>query len=148
MGRKFVFYLKDNKVVITDHDDNDPIDYVTTQINDIMSGTKLGVFKTKTDALLVRPEEIKAVHLIEDHKEEHKVEIPMDLSDVIEEDNLQSVVPDIDLGDIENEEPEKVEEENIPELDLGEQTEPESEEVIEEEKTESKEEIPDEPVSD
>ena len=121
MGRKFVFYLKNNKVVITDNNNNDPIDYVTTQISDIMSGTKLGVFKTKTDTLLTRPEEIRAVHLIEDHKDRQEVEIPMDLGDDIEDDELQTIVPDINLDDIVNEEPETKEDKAIPELDLGEQ---------------------------
>lgn len=141
MGRKFVYYLQNNKVVITDHDDNDPIEYITSKINEIMSGTKIGLFKTKTDSLLIRPEDIRGVHIIEDHKEEIKKEIHMDLEDVIGKDKLQKSVPDIDLGDIDTEITDPQQEDILPDLEAeNDEQKNDTEEV--------KEETPDVPISD
>ena len=102
MARKFIYYLKgySRTIVITDKGEDEPIEEIVSKISQFMSGCKVSKFETDNDILIVRPSDIIGVHIAKDsskHEEEYKME------DEPEENiRLQSIVTDIDLGDIES----------------------------------------------
>lgn len=111
MARKFIYYLNgySRTIVITDNDDGRPIEEITEKISKIMSGCKVSKFETDNDILIIRPSDIVAVHIEKDSSkhDDNRMEESID---------LQSVVPDIDLDDLDTndieEEPENIEVDN------------------------------------
>ena len=95
MSRKFVYYLEglSRSIVITDKDNDMSIEEISRYASEMMSVDKISKFQTKTDVLLVRPTELKAIHITDDYKD--------DLDSTIDDKNLQSFIPDIDLEDLE-----------------------------------------------
>lgn len=98
MARKFIYYLKgySRTIVITDKDDSRPIEETVDKISRVMSGCKVSKFETDNDILIVRPSDIIGVHIEKEtskHEEDKKIKEPI---------NLQSIVPEIDLDDIES----------------------------------------------
>jgi len=98
---KFIFYLKDNKnIVITSKTNNTSIKDYVDKIADIMVGTELTKFETETDVLMLKPLDLMGVHIVLDTKSESSF-TPIDYSEgIIDEPNLQAVIPDIDLSDV------------------------------------------------
>lgn len=140
MARKFIYYLKgfSRTIVITDKDESKPIEEVVAKISSFMAGCKVSKFETDKDILIVRPSDIIGVHIATDsskHDEEYNTEESSE-----ENIRLQSIVPEIDLGDIGTDE----------ELDVEEIIEKDSPNVIKDEKVEEEniEEIDDDTESD
>jgi hypothetical protein len=100
MARKFIYYMKgfSRTIVITDNDDSVPIEEITSKISKTMSGNRVSEFETSNDILIVRPQDIAGIHIVKDSSEQDS-----DVSEELEEGiNLQNIVPEIDLGDIED----------------------------------------------
>lgn len=120
MSRKFVYYLEgiSRGIVITDQHDDITLDEVSENASNLMVGDKVSKFSTKTDILLVRPSDIKAIHITDEDND--------DIEDTtIDDKNLQAFIPDIDLDDIDNDEIKS--DQDI--QDIQENTEDESEEI-------------------
>lgn len=135
MARKFIYYLKgfSRTIVLTDRDENRPIEEIVTNISKCMAGCKVSKFETDNDILIVRPSDIIGVHIAKDSSkhEEYDQEEPIE-----ENIRLQSIVPDIDLGDIDDNTETEMEEllEDTVQEDEIQQEEIELEENIEESK--------------
>jgi len=98
MSRKFIYYLEglSRSIVITDQNKDMSLEEISIRASESMTGDKLSKFETKTDVLLVRPNEIKAIHIVDDYKD--------DVDNTIDDKNLQAFIPDINLDDIEDKE--------------------------------------------
>jgi hypothetical protein len=133
MTRKFIYYLKNfsRPIVITDQEDT-PLDQLKKDISDIMSGNNIATFETNDDVLIARPLDIAAVHIaknsednmsnFENIDEYHKKETEI---------NLQSIVPEIDLGDIDSDiDPTEISEEEIQDISDNDLNQQEEDEIV------------------
>jgi len=124
MARKFIYYLKgfSRTIVITDTDENKPMEEIVSKISKAMAGVKVSKFETDNDILIVRPSDIVGVHIAKDSSK-HEDVVYTD-EPPAENIRLQSIVPEIDLGDIETNdelEVEEIIEEKISEDDSSEE---------------------------
>ena len=138
MARKFIYYLKgfSRTIVLTDKDEDTPIEEITSKISKFMSGHKVSKFETDNDILIVRPSDIMGVHISKDSsKHDGYHEEPLD-----ENIRLQNIVPEIDLGNIDDNDDLKVEEifeENVEDGNIDDVEESEKEEELEDDISES-----------
>ena len=101
MARKFIYYMKgfSRTIVITDKDESKSMEEMVAKISRFMAGCKVSKFETDNDILIVRPSDIIGVHIAKDSS---KHEDDYNSKESTEENiRLQSIVPEIDLGDIE-----------------------------------------------
>jgi len=98
---KFIFFLKDNKnIVITTKDNNIPIDEYIKKIADVMASSEISIFKTSSDIIILKATDLISVHIVLNTSSEI---IKDDIKNtLLEEPNLQSIVPEIDLDEIGN----------------------------------------------
>jgi len=99
MTRKFIYYLRgfSRTIVITDKDDDVPHEQLIAKISNAMSGTQVSKFDTGNDILLVRPSDIVAVHIMNESQDSnHDDSVNAEESEI----QLQSVIPEIDLGEL------------------------------------------------
>jgi len=98
MARKFIYYLKgfSRTIVLTDKDEDKPIEEITSKISKLMSGCKVSKFETDKDILIVRPSDIIGVHINMDYSKQNDYQ-----EESLDENiRLQNIVPEIDLGNI------------------------------------------------
>jgi len=132
MARKFIYYLKgySRTIVLTDQNEDKPIEEITSKISKFMSGCKVSKFETDNDILIVRPSDIVGVHISMDYSKHDDKYHGESLDENI---RLQNIVPEIDLGNIDddNDLKEEIFEENVEEI-IEEVEESENEENTEE----------------
>lgn len=133
--RKLIIYLEgvSRGIVITDDNEDKPSDQLANSISTIMSGYRLCSFRTKTDCLIVRPNQINGVHIQGGQFEESDTGIVQSLETIVDEDTIdgllskpgrltplnQKVIPNLELEDPTDgviEKMEKLDEEEVPDI--------------------------------
>lgn len=94
MSTKFIYYIEgvSRNIVITDQDETEiSLDELAARASSIMAGDRISKFQTDKDVLVVRPNEIKAIHITRDHTNN---------SNMIDNKSLQEFIPDIEFDDM------------------------------------------------
>ena len=118
MARKFIYYLKgfSRTIVITDKDETTSMEETISKISKLMSGHRVSKFETDNDILIVRPSDIIGVHIAKDFSESSYMDEQEDDDNI----RLQSIVPEIDLGELDSED-DMLEDQNIKTESIDEQ---------------------------
>lgn len=95
MANKCVIYLDGvgRGIVLTNHDQSS-IDELTKNISDAMAGNSIFELKTRTDRLIVRPNQVTAIH-IQNGPSKGSAN-----PKIREENNIKDIIPELDLGDV------------------------------------------------
>jgi hypothetical protein len=128
MPKKFIFYLKNfnRTIVMTDQDTRD-LESDSKILSEVLSGNKVCTFQTEEDCLIIRPSEISAILLSSEKDKRKRTKSNEEPTLESAEKEIQALVPDLDLGDLDNDE--------IPsDILLDEEATPPVEDVIMEEK--------------
>ena len=98
MARKFVIYLEgaSRGIVMTDDDNEISSDDLAQKVASKLTGFDVCEFRTKSDCLIVRPNQISAVHI---QGGQFGKDVPISKKKAGKT-AINDIIPDLDLGDI------------------------------------------------